>query len=265
MFNRSFLAVVMALLCPLPAAAQSAAPDAAQEVVACLSRNIPKKSSQQTVHFTSVDRIGGQREFRGKLLGIRGSDGARRAKLCVTKPPEMRGSEILSVENASSAPETFVYTLELRKPTRITGEATAGSVLGTDFNYEDLQRLQLINRPGAQERLPDSALEGRPVYVLATRPAAEAESAYEKVVSYVDKKTCVVLKSESFESGERLRKLLTVTPQFLEEDGIYAPSEVVIKDIRGETTTTVELEDLVIDGDIEERSFELSSLGRHCR
>lgn len=237
-----------------------------QEVIACVNRNIPKKSSQQTVHFTSVDRIGGERELRGTLLGIRSSDGTRRAKLCIKRPPEMRGSEILSVENASSAPETFVYTLELRKPTRITGEAAGGSVFGTDFSYEDFQRWQLLNRPGTMERRPDSEIDGRAVYVLLSKPTSSAESGYEKVLSYIDKKTCVVLKSESFESGDRLHKVLTARPaEMLEESGVYAPRQVVMKDVRGETTTTVAVEDLNIDGEIDERSFEVSSLGRHCR
>ncbi len=259
---RSLLAGVLVLLCPLSVASQ----EAVQEVHACISRNIPKKSSAQTVNFTSVDRIGGQREFRGKLLAIRLADGTRRAKLCVNRPPEMRGSEILSVENADKSLDTFVYTIELRKPTRVTGEAAGGSVFGTDFNYEDLQRWQLLSRPGTQERLSDTEIDGRPVYVLVTRPAQSAESTYAKVLSYVDKKTCVVIKSESFESGDRLRKVLTARPvEMLEEDGIYAPSQIVIKDVRGETTTTVAVEDLDVDGELEDRSFEVSSLGRHCR
>ncbi len=266
---RTCLAGVLVLLSSLSATAQDAAVPqeaAVQEVRACLSRNIPKKSSRQTVDFTTVDRIGGKREFRGKILGIRGGDGTRRAKLCVSRPPEMRGSEILSVENTSGLPETFVYTIELRKATRISGQAAGGSVFGTDFSYEDLERWQLMNRPGAQERLPDSEIDGRPVYVLVTRPSASAESAYAKVVTYVDKKTCVVTKSESFESGDRLVKVLTASPaEMLEASGVFAPSSIVIKDVRGETTTTVAVDDLEIDGDLDERSFEVSSLGRHCR
>ena len=117
-----------------------------------------------------------------------------------------------------------------------------------------------------EERLSDSEIDGRSVYVLVTRPAASAESAYAKVLSYVDKQTCVVIKSESFESGDRLRKVLTARPsQMLEEGGIHAPTEIVIKDVRGETTTTVAVEDLEVDGEMDERSFEVSSLGRHCR
>ena len=76
----------------------------------------------------------------------------------------------------------------------------------------------------------------------------------------------MVLKSESFESGDRLRKVLTARPaEMLEKSGVFAPSQVVVKDVLGEITKTVAVEDLEIDAEIDERSFEVSSLGRHCR
>ena len=260
----SRLLLIGLLLLPVSAAAQEPAP--VQEVRDCLKRNIPKKSSEQTVHFTAIDRIGGQREFRAKMLGMRLADGSRRAKLCINQPPEMRGSEMLSMETPDGAPDSFLFTPELRKAKRVTGEGVGGSVFGTDFTYEDLQRWQQLNRPESHVRLPDAELEGRPVFVLSSTPNEKAQSSYSKVLSYVDKETCVVIKSESFENGDRLRKLLTAKPDdMLEENGIFAPTEVVMKDVRDETRTVVVVEDLEVDGNIEERSFQVSTLGKHCR
>jgi Outer membrane lipoprotein-sorting protein len=251
---------------PAPAAAPAPVDPAVKEVRDCLRRNIPKKSSVQTVHFTSTDRIGGQREFRGKILGMRVADGSRRAKICISQPPEMRGSEVLSMETPEGAPDTFLFTTELRKPKRITGEGVGGSLFGTDFTYEDMQRWQQLNRPERHARLPDAEVDGRPVYVMETVPTDEGQSAYAKVLSYVDKKTCVVIKSESFESGDRLRRVMTSKPeQMLEDHEIFAPTEVVMRDVRDETSTTVVVEDFQVDSDTDERSFQVSSLGRHCR
>ena len=101
---------------------------------------------------------------------------------------------------------------------------------------------------------------------MSTLPTDKSQSAYTKVLSYVDKATCVVIKSESFENGDRLRKLLTAkADDMLEENGIFAPTEVVMKDVRDETRTIVVVEDFEVDGDVEERSFQVSSLGKHCR
>jgi hypothetical protein len=218
------------------------------------------------MHFTAIDRIGGQREFRAKMLAMRVADGTRRAKLCISQPPDMRGSEMLSMENPEGAPDSFLFTRELKKPKRITGEGVGGSVFGTDFTYEDLQRWQQLNRPESHARLPDAEVEGRSVFVLETTPSEKAKSSYTKVLSYVDKETCVVIKSESFENGDRLRKLLTAKPDdMLEASGVFAPTEVVMKDVRDETRTVVVVEDLEVDGDLAERSFQVSSLGKHCK
>jgi len=257
----------LALAAPAFGADAPAKDPGVEEVRDCLRRNLPKTSSSQTVQFKSTDRIGGERVFRGKLLGAVLEDGLRRAKLCINQPPEMRGSEVLSIEsNDARPPESFLYTTELRKTKRITGEGAGGSLFGTDFTYEDMQRFQQLNRPDRYERLPDAEVEGRPVYVLQSKPIDSATSAYTKVVSYVDKDTCVVLKSESFEGDDRLRRVLTAKPDgMFEENGIHAPAEVVMKDVRDETQTTVSVEEFEVDGTVDARSFQQSTLGRHCR
>ena len=43
----------------------------------------------------------------------------------------------------------------------------------------------------------------------------------------------------------------------LEDKGIYAPTEVVMKDMRDETRTIVAVEDLEVDSDLDERSFQV--------
>src|SRR5262245_32337486 len=100
-------AILLALCGAAGVRAQTPAPGSIDEVKACLKRNTPKKSSVQTVHFTSYDRIGGTREFRGKILVRAMEDGTRRGKLCISQPPEMRGSEVLSMEVKGGAPENF--------------------------------------------------------------------------------------------------------------------------------------------------------------
>jgi len=232
----------------------------------CLKKNVPKKSSVQTVHFTSFDRIGGSREFRGKILAKTMEDGTRRAKLCISQPNEMRGSEVLSIEVKGEAPQNFLYTTELRKAKRVSGDGAGGSLFGTDFTYEDMQRFMQLNRPESSERLADDKLDGRAVYVVQNKPTDPGASAYTKVLSYVDQDTCIVLKSESFEGGERLRKVLTAKPEpMYTENGVHAPAEVEMKDVRDQTRTLVAIEDLEVDGEVDSRSFQVGELGKHCR
>jgi hypothetical protein len=257
-------AFLLALLSPLVASAQAS--DPLKEVRDCMLRNVPKHSSVQTVHFTSYDRIGGTREFRGKILGKTMEDGTRRAKLCISQPQEMRGSEVLSMESKGEPPQNFLYTTELRKAKRVSGDGAGGSLFGTDFTYEDLQRFMQLNRPESAQRLADSDLDGRAVFVVQALPTDTTKSSYSKVLSYIDKSTCVVLKSEQYETGDRLRKVLTAKPDSMySENGVTAPTEVEMKDVRDQTRTTVAIEDLEVDGEVDSRSFQVSELGRHCR
>jgi hypothetical protein len=265
MSNRCVAALVLFMLAAFDASAQTA--DSSIAIVRdCLKRNVPKKSSVQTVHFTSFDRIGGTREFRGKILGKTMEDGTRRGKLCISQPTEMRGSEVLTMEVKDGAPQNFLYTTEFRKAKRVSGDGAGGSLFGTDFTYEDLQRFMQLNRPESSERLPDADLEGRAVYVVVSKASEANASAYTKVLSYVDKRTCVVLKSESYEAGDRLRKVLTAkTEPMYSENGVNAPAEVEMNDVRDQTRTLVAIEDLEVDSAVDSRSFEISELGRHCR
>ena len=54
------------------------------------------------------------------------------------------------------------------------------------------------------ERFPDDTLAGRAVYVLMSYP--DESSGYVKVATYIDKESCVPLKTEFYERGHELRK-----------------------------------------------------------
>jgi hypothetical protein len=235
------------------------------EVLDCVELNAPKESSEQLVEFTAFDRIGGKRVSRAKILGKRfESDSMRRVLLRFTKPLEVRGSAFLAIEQDTGSPDMFLYTPEIRKTKRVTGQGGGGKLFGTDFSYEDFARWQGLNQPGASERLPDAVEAGQPVWVVQTRPAAEAESSYDRVVFFVDQETCVTLKTESYERGDEPRKILTADPeQLLEEGGVWFASELLMRDLRDETHTQVVIEDVEVDRGLKDSVFSLSKLDRN--
>jgi len=241
-----------------------AASDPVDEVRDCVEGNVPKVSSVQIVEFTATDRIGGKRISRGKIYGKRFSaDGLRRVLTRVNKPPEMRGSAVLMIERDEGSPDVFLYTSELRKVKRITAHGAGGSLFGTDLSYEDFARWQSLNQPGQNVRLEDAVVAERPVYVLETTPADEAESSYTRVVSFIDRETCVVLKTESYEKSDQLRKVLTADPgQVINEGGVWVATELMMRDLRDETHTDVIVEDIEIDRELKDRMFSQSQLQR---
>ncbi|MCK5480817.1 MAG: outer membrane lipoprotein-sorting protein, partial [Gammaproteobacteria bacterium] len=86
-------------------------------------------------------------------------------------------------------------------------------------------------------------------------------SGYEKITSYIDIETCVTLKTELLEPGGRLRKILTVNPETIRQTGgIYVPMEVVIRDLRDKTKTTMVIDEINIDVPLEDALFDPNQL-----
>jgi hypothetical protein len=261
--SRHWLAVCsLVFLVPLEALAQ----DPVQEVRECMERNVPKKSSVENVRIVRVDRIGGESSCRGRVFAAQLANGRRSSRVCLHEPPPMRGTEYLSTEVPGGALESWLYLPEARSPRQLTGAAIGGGVCGSDVSYEDLERMQQLNRSESLDRRPDAKVDGREVYVIQAKPLDSTQSAYTKVLSYVDRKSCVVIKSESFASGDSPRKRMTVrADDMLESNGVVAPAEVLVEDLRDKTHTTVSFDDLKVDEKIDERSFSKGEMGRHCR
>lgn len=250
---------LLALLLHLPPVY---ADEALDEVLKCTEQNTPAKTSVQRVEFRARDRLGQEQVTRAKISGKRFEDGFRRLLLRFYEPSDVRGSALLILEKENGS-EMFLYSPELRKTRRISTRSAAGSLFGTDFSYEDFERFQGIQAHSQTERRPDASLGERPVYVLASTPAPEDGSPYESVISFIDKKTCVALKIESYEPGGRLRKVITADPTQLEQEGgIWFAREVLVKDLRDETQTVMLIEEIEVDQPLPDKRFRLAELER---
>ena len=76
--------------------------------------------------------------------------------------------------------------------------------------------------------------------MVETRPADPGTSAYERVLSYVDRETCVALRIELFEPGGKLRKEFVANPAFVRREGSrWIAGMALMYDLRDSTTTQV--------------------------
>jgi hypothetical protein len=242
-----------------PAAAP--APEPADEARACAERNLPHQTLELRATFTKVDRVGGERVSRAKVLGKKLEDGLRRVVLRFDKPLDVRGTAMLMIESANGPSDFYVYSPDERRTRRVASRGSGG-LFGTDFSYDDFENWRGFSRRGQVERLPDAEEAGRPVYVLATTPAPEDGSTYERVTSYVDKQSCVVLRIDSFEQNARLRKVLRADPKSVKSFGAMAfATDVVLEDVLDQTSTRVKLDDVKLDVDIPDGRFRPTDLG----
>jgi hypothetical protein len=251
-----------ALLAVLLFAAPAAALETAEEIQACVRGNLPHRTSAQKIELESLDRAGGRRTLVARLHWKRFADGGYRLRIRVDEPLDLRGSSFLVIENRPTD-DMFMYLPATQKVRRITSGMVSDSLWGTDFGYEDIKHLQGIDAEGEVERLPDSSVEDRPVYVLSMVPGPNEESSYSKIVSFVARDSCLAIRTEFYERGDEPRKvLLADLDQLTHEEDRWLARSVEIRDLRSETRSQLRVLETRDDVEIPDRTFNPTLLGR---
>jgi hypothetical protein len=219
------------LIAPLTRAAE---PGAGDDVTACVEHNLPGPDSIRAVRFTSRDRTGAKTVTVVKMYGRRTEAGYRRLFVRFLEPKDVRGTGLLFLENPGGT-EVYLASTELDSPRKITGSGRASNLFGTDFSYEDFARLEGIDLRDKIRRQPDEEIDGRPVYVVESRPT---DSSYERIVSFVDQESCLPLRMRFYEPGGQLRKELTTEPRSnLKHGPVWVAHTALMRDLRDSTTT----------------------------
>lgn len=245
---------LLALVASTPAAAQ----DGLQEVLDCVRKNAPKTALEQSVELVSADRDGRELSRTAKLFAKRSGDGFGRILLRVEEPADLRGTTFLLTQRRDGT-DLYVYLPELGKVRRVTARQVRGKLLGSDFSYEELERLFGQTSQRGVARLPDAEREGRPVYALEATPAEG--SAYAKITTFVDRKTCVPLEIAFYGKEGAPQKLLTVDPARITREGdVYVSRLVRIRDLAKQTESRMVTHAVRIDPDLSDSMFNPTGL-----
>jgi hypothetical protein len=255
---RAALLVVTLLI--WPPAGYSQEGETSADVTACMQRNVPEPDSIRAVRITARDRLGSEQVTVVKMYGHRTADGFRRLLVRFLEPEDVSGSSFLIIEREGEN-EMYFKSTELKSPKRITGGLRSSTLFGTDYSYEDFEHLQAFRRPETSRRLEDGTIGNRPVWVIESRPVDPADSDYARILSFVDKSTCVALRMEMYEKSGRLRKELDVNPDFVRRSGsIWIANMSLMHDLRDATTTQLLVDSTEQDVDFPEGMFSLAGL-----
>ena len=219
----------------------------------------------QTFRIVVKDRIGTESTLRAKMFWEMDSETQlSNLRLDFDSPPELRGAALL-VRGRKSENDMRMYLPALGKVRRITPRMASGSLLGTDFSYDDFLRLQEMFSNLETERLADEEVAGRPVYVTLARPPPGGE--YDQIRSSVDQETCVPLRVEFHEPGRQAPvKVLTIDPAKLwEVEARRIPREALLEDVKAGTSTRVVIEQLEVGVPINRKRFSETDLVQQGR
>ncbi len=219
-----------------------AAAELPAEIETCMKQNLPVSTMAQSIELRTRDRSHYESVLQANVFLKRDTDDNFRVMMHFSEPVDIRGARFLIVQKQPQN-DMYIYMPGLFKVRRITSKNISSSVMGTDFSYEDFERLHGVLTDLHAEQQADETLSGRPVYVLASYPADESD--YKKIISYIDKESCIVLRTDLFGNNGKLRKQLTIDPANLDNrDGIWFPSELLMKDFRDKTETRLKINKL---------------------
>jgi hypothetical protein len=236
----------------------STAANIPEQIKTCMAKNLPEDTSVQSIELRARDRAGYEKILQADVYWKRDQNRQSRVLMYFNEPVDVRGARFLIIQNEPQN-DMYIYMPGLFKVRKITSKRISTSILGTDFSYEDYERLYGILTDLKLEQYPDDVLNGRPVHVLNSYP--DGNSGYEKISTYVDTETCLALKTELFERGHRLRKSLTIDPAVIKPVGnINVPRELLMKDLRDETETRMIIRDIRLGMPLEDDLFDPAQL-----
>jgi hypothetical protein len=86
-------------------------------------------------------------------------------------------------------------------------------------------------------------------------------SGYVKVATYIDKESCLPLKTELYESGHELRKQLSIDPAAIRhQGGISYPGELVVKDLKQKTETRLIIRNVSVGTELGDDLFDAEKM-----
>jgi len=251
--NRIFLLLVMSLQ-----TTQAFATEVPEVVKSCLEKNTPESTSAQTIELRARDRNGYEQVLQSNVYWKRFSDNRSRILMHFDEPADVRGARFLIIENEPEN-DMYIYMPGLLITRKITSKRISSSILGTDFSYEDYERLHGILTDLKAEQYPDEVLDGRPVYVVNSYPGDN--SGYEKITTFIDKETCVALKTDLYERGHQLRKTMRVDPATIKKEGdIHVPHELLMRDVRDNTETQLNIRKISTNLPLDDALFDPEQL-----
>ena len=116
------------------------------------------------------------------------------------EPEDIAGTGLLSLDKATGKSEQWLYLPALDRVRRISGDRKGGRFVGSDLYYEDLQE-----RKPTEDRhriLGNETINGVACVILESIPVDPDSSVYLKRVSWIDPKTLLALRMDSFEKDD---------------------------------------------------------------
>jgi outer membrane lipoprotein-sorting protein len=165
-----------------------------------------------------------------EYISLRKDNNAKRKQMIrFTAPADIDGTAFLTLEtDHNSSTEQHLYLPALKRTRRIVASQKGRSFVNSDFTYEDMQRHPVEDWDYQLDG--EENISGHACYILVSTPKPDTDTQYSKVVSWIEKKDFIPLKTNFYDKKGRQAKDYSVI-SFEMIDKIATETEVLMEDL----------------------------------
>ena len=233
------------------------------DVRACADRALPSQTATQIQKVEVTGKNGYVRESRREMLWRRAENNDSRVLVRMLEPLDDRGTAVLVNDDAARNEVSYMtYSPKIKRVRRVTGESFFGSILGSDFTYEDFSYFYRVDEREEVKRVKDAVLNDKPAYVLeTTKPGDNAN--YSMVRFFIDSEVCLPVRTEFIAPNGELRKELVVDREQIQlVQDHWVPFHTTMRDFKLGTQSVFIVEEVEIDPELDGGMFEVTALKR---
>jgi hypothetical protein len=201
-------------------------------------------NSVQTLTMELFDKSGRSRSrtITSKIKQVEGKGVMSYVRF--DQPEDVAGVQFLTRENPNGEDDQFLYMPAGDILNRISGSSRRGSFMGTDFSFEDLNIGSPDDGTHTSKAGETITIAGKSfdVYVIETVPKPELESAYSRLVTYIDKADFMPRQVLFFDKKDENIKRMTVEETKKDGDSTV-PVRTVMENLKRGSKTVITVGD----------------------
>lgn len=234
---------------------------AAAQDARTIMQEAQKRTQSSSQHYEGTLQVF---DAKGKISDKRwiferlGSHGSSKSVLRFTAPPEVKGVALLVVNHPDRASDQWMWTPAIQRDRRVALQDRSQRFFGTDFSFEDLEERDVEQYDFSMDG--EETLNGAACWRVVARPRKTKTSQYTQSRVWVRKDNYAYQQVESFVRSEVVRRLQYSDIRNVQ--GIWTARRMEMTDLRRNSRTVLELEDLKYNLPLKEDDFTLQALRR---
>jgi hypothetical protein len=155
----------------------------------------------------------------------------------------------------------WVYLPSMRRTRRIVTTEKGKSFMGSEFSNADMSRPTLDDF--TYTLLGEETINGKvcwKVEALTKSREKESEYGFKRRVSYIDKSTYLIQKSELYDRTDKLNKIMTLSDYRKQSNGRYFSYQMEMKNVQNNRRSEMKIQKFQVGSKLDEVNFSVSNL-----